>query len=364
MRADFLKPLKLGLLAGLGAATWVRCEAAEPPPVRVELRTNVLARLSAQGGLEPIHSPADWPARRAAILQAMQSVMGPLPGAERRCPLEPAVLEESDAGEFVRRQVSYTPEPGARLTAFLLVPKPALAGQRKAPAVLALHPTHRLGAKLVAGLGQSPDDEYGVELARRGYVVLAPPYPLLAGYAPDLRRLGYASGTLKAIWDNMRGLDYLASLSFVKTNGFGAIGHSLGGHNAVFTAAFDARLKVVVSSCGLDAFRDYMNGDLTGWTSERYMPRLARFQGRLDQLPFDFPEVLATLAPRVCFLSAPTGDTNFKWRSVEAVVRAARPVFALHGVPDNLRVEHPDGGHAFPVAMREAAYAVLDRELR
>ena len=33
---------------------------------------------------------------------------------------------------------------------------------------------------------------------------------------------------------------------------FGALGHSLGGHNAIFTAVFDPRLKVVVSSCGFD----------------------------------------------------------------------------------------------------------------
>ena len=44
----------------------------------------------------------------------------------------------------------------------------------------------------------------------------------------------------------------------------GVIGHSLGGHNSLFVAAFDPRLRAVVSSCGFNAFPKYKNGDLTG----------------------------------------------------------------------------------------------------
>src|SRR5207237_7228903 len=118
----------------------------------------------------------------------------------------------------------------------------------KLPAVLALHQTHLLGNKVVVGLGYSPNDQYGVELAERGYVVLAPAYPLLASYYPDLVQLGYSSGTMKAIWDNIRGLDLLESLPYVRRGRFAAIGHSLGGHNSIYTSVFDERLKVIVSS--------------------------------------------------------------------------------------------------------------------
>ncbi len=83
---------------------------------------------------------------------------------------------------------------------------------------------------VVVGLGDTPNRGYALELAQRGYVTLAPNYPLLAKYQPDWKQLGWESGTLKAVWDNMRGLDLLASLPFVDhSNGFGAIGHSLGG---------------------------------------------------------------------------------------------------------------------------------------
>jgi dienelactone hydrolase len=267
-----------------------------------------------------------------------------------------------DCGSYVRRLIQYRSEPGSRVPAYLLIPKAALNSKTRFPAVLTLHQTHALGHKVVVGLGNSSNDVYGVELVQRGYVCLAPAYPQLANYQPDLKALEYESGTMKAIWDNMRGLDLLESLPYVQPGRFGAIGHSLGGHNAIYTAAFDERIKVIVSSCGFDSFRDYKNGDITGWTSERYMPKLKQLAP--DAYPFDFHELIGALAPRAVFVSAPLGDTNFKWRSVEAIADSARPVFQLYSVPERLMIEHPDCGHLFPAGMREKAFAVMDRHLK
>lgn len=93
---------------------------------------------------------------------------------------------------------------------------------------------------------------YALELAERGYVALAPDYPLLGDYQGDIEQLGYAGGTAKAIWDNMRAVDLLQAMAEVDSGRIGVVGLSLGGHNALFTAAFDPRLKVIVSSCGFD----------------------------------------------------------------------------------------------------------------
>ena len=327
-------------------------------------RTNLLVYADASGEVRPAKTISDWQQRRASILDEMQKVMGPLPGSDKRCPLDVRINEEVDCGDYVRRFLTYAAEPAGRVPAYLLIPKAALTGSGKAAAILALHQTHSAGQKVVVGLGNSTNDQYGIELANRGYVVLAPPYPLLANYHPDLKALGYHSGTMKAIWDNMRGLDLLASLPFVKTSGFGAIGHSLGGHNSVYTAAFDKRIKVVVTSCGLDSYVDYMEGDIRGWTSERYMPALLVYKDRLAEVPFDFHEVIGALAPRLCFISAPLGDTNFKWRSVDAIAQTARQVYELHGQQEQLLVEHPDCGHTFPRETREKAYRLFDEHLQ
>jgi hypothetical protein len=220
-------------------------------------------------------SVQDWNKHRQSLLDSMQQVMGQLPGKEKRCPLEIKILEEVSCHGYVRRLIAYQSEPGSRVTAYLLVPDKAVDGKEKCPAVLCLHPTDDLiGHQKVTGLGDKPTRQYAKQLAERGYVTLAPSYPLLANYKPDLEQLGYVSGTMKAIWDNIRAIDLLEVLPYVEQSGVGAIGHSLGGHNAVYTAVFDQRIKVIVSSCGLDSYKDYMNGDiLDGWTPERYKER-------------------------------------------------------------------------------------------
>jgi dienelactone hydrolase len=322
--------------------------------------------------LLPVRTTDDWLKRRREILVGMQAVMGRLPGDEKRCPLDMRVEEEVDCGHYVRRLITYASEPGSRVPAYLLIPKAVVRGDgKRAPAVLCLHGTDdTVGHGVVVGLGGKPNRQYASELAERGYVALAPSYPLLAKYQPDLKALGWDSGTLKAVWDNMRGLDLLESLPYVAPRRFGAIGHSLGGHNAIYTAVFDERIKAVVSSCGFDSFLDYYGGveavwqPEKGWTQTRYMPRLREYRGRLRDIPFDFHELIAALAPRPVLIIAPLKDDNFGAESVDRIAAAARRVYALYGRPERLKLEHPNGGHDFPQGNREAAYVLFETVLR
>jgi len=277
-------------------------------------------------------------------------------------------MEEVDCGTFVRRLITYQSEPGSRVPAYLCIPKSLLSATNTAtaPAALCLHSTDNVvGHGVVVGLSERANRSYASELAERGWVTLAPSYPLLANYQPDLHALGWESGTLKAVWDNLRGVDLLLSLPFVGGDNVAAIGHSLGGHNAVYTAFHDQRVDPIVSSCGLDSFLDYYDGNPSvweperGWTQTRYMPRLARYQGRLEEIPFDFHELIASLAPRKVLISAPLGDDNFRAQSVARVVQAAKPIYQLYGASDNLQWVHPDCDHDFPPAVREQAYQWL-----
>ena len=335
-------------------------------------RDNLLVFRDKDGTVKPVQSTDDWLKRRTEILRGMEAVMGRLPGNEKRGPLDVKIEEEVDCGRYIRRFVTYRSEPGSRVPAYLCIPKAVLNVEgAKAPAVLCLHGTDNVvGHGIVVGLGTGPSRQYASELAERGYVTLAPNYPLLAKYQPDLKALGWQSGTLKAVWDNIRGLDLLEALPYVKAGGFGTVGHSLGGHNSVYTAVFDDRIKAVVTSCGLDSFLDYKKGDAKrwepeqGWCQTRYMPRLAGFRGRLEEIPFDFHELIGALAPRSVLIIAPLHDSNFKAESVDRIVAAARPVFALYGHPERLQVLHPDCPHDFPTDMRQKAYKLFDEVLR
>ena len=180
--------------------------------------------------------------------------------------------------------------------------------------MLCLHPTNADGKAQTAGLVGLPTRHYGHQLAQRGFVCLIPDYPSFGDYkattsskrSREREEPLYVSGTMKAIWNNIRAVDLLESLGYVDPDNIGTIGHSLGGHNALFTAVFEPRLKCVVTSCGFTAFHDYYNGDLKGWTSDRYMPRIRDvYENNPDKMPFDFPEVLAAIAPRGIYVAAP-----------------------------------------------------------
>jgi hypothetical protein len=314
-----------------------------------------------EGKLVPVASKADWGVRRDHVLGGMQQAMGPIPGPERRVPLDVRVLEETDQGDFLRRKIDFASEPGDRVPAWLLIPK----RPGPLPAVLALHQTVAIGKDEPAGLGGKENLHYGLELARRGYVVLIPDYPRFGDYKVDVYALGYQSASMKAIWNNMRGVDLLADLPRVDPERIGAIGHSLGGHNALFTAAFEPRIKAAVTSCGFTRFGRYYNGDLTGWSHAGYMPRIKEVYGAdPKRMPFDFPEILGAIAPRGVFVNAPTKDDNFDLQGVKESLESARGVFGLHGVDDRLKGEYPEALHDFPPEQRESAYRFLDGLLR
>lgn len=354
-------------LIGLGTSSEIYAESLAPNAARLP-RDNLLLYRGKDGAALPVQTLADWEQRRAEIIRGAESVMGRLPGAEKRCELDVRIEEEVDCGAYVRRLLSYQSEPGSRVPAYLCVPKSALQpGAKPVHAILCLHGTdNTVGHGTVVGLGKNPNRFYAAELAERGYVTLAPNYPLLAKYQPDVIKLGWESGTLKAVWDNIRGLDLLETLPYVKRGGFAAIGHSLGGHNSVYTAVFEPRLIAVVSSCGLDSYLDYYGGKPSnwelekGWCQTRYMPKLAQFRGRLEEIPFDFHELIGALAPRRTLILAPTRDHNFQAASVDKVGAAARKVFALQGHADHLVVEHPDCDHDFPPETRQRAYRFID----
>ncbi|MSR32066.1 MAG: alpha/beta hydrolase [Gemmataceae bacterium] len=362
------------LLAFLAATSWTTkpCQVVFSHQVQKEKiglrlpRENLLLFRGEGGKPQQVKSVDDWLKRRDEIVRGMEKVMGKLPGKEKRCPLKMKVVEEADCGDHVRQLIHYESEPGSLVPAYLLIPKTA-SSKARAPAVLCLHGTNNvIGHGTIVGLGDNPNRGYAMELAKRGFVTLAPNYPLLAKYQPNLKDLGWESGTLKAVWDNIRGLDLLESLSMVDSSkGFAAIGHSLGGHNSVYTAVFEPRIQCVVTSCGLDSYSDYFQGDEKhwfpekGWCQTRYMLKLAEYRGRLAEIPFDFHEMIGALAPRKVLILAPVKDNNFRAESVDRVAAAASQVFKLYGKPGNLQLEHPECAHDFPPEMRELAYQTI-----
>jgi len=335
--------------------------AAEPVPAYSD-HTRLLVYRDAEGREHPVGTAVDWQRRRTHILAAMQEVMGPLPDPARKVPLRMEVLEETKTPRYRRLKIAYDVEKDDRLFAYLFLP---VGRTGKGPAVLCLHPTERkLGKGVPAGLGPKEDRHYAVHLAERGYVTLAPDYVNSGDYHIDPYARGYASATMKGIWNHRRSVDLLESLPEVDPERIGVIGHSLGGHNSMFVAVFDPRLKCVVSNCGFCSFPRYYKGNLAGWSHDGYMPRIRSiYELKPEKVPFDFTEVVAALAPRPFLASAPVRDHNFDVDGVKECIAAARPVYELLGAADRLAANYPDCAHDFPEDVRKVAYEFLDRWL-
>lgn len=312
-----------------------------------------------------IDSPEIWGQRATQIKQGMRQVTGPLPSRENLPPLEITITETTETDHYIRQTLTFVTEPGHRLPCDLYLPKGLTPGEKR-PAILALHPTGSQGKRIVAGEGPRANRQYGVELAQRGYVVICPDYPSFGDDANyDFTNDQYVSGTMKGIVNHMRCVDLLQSLDEVDGDRIGVIGHSLGGHNAIFVAFFDPRLKAIVSSCGWTPFHDYYGGKLKGWTSPRYMPLIAeKYNLDPDQVPFDFYELVAALAPRPFFSNSPIDDGNFDVAGVRKAIPKAKRIYELFDSASNLVLKTPPCDHDFPTEIRAEAYAFLDQHLK
>jgi pimeloyl-ACP methyl ester carboxylesterase len=310
---------------------------------------------------------------RTHILKDMQKAMGKLPVREMIKSSDIHIVDSIKETSFIRYNILFTVAESEILPVYLYIPIQSGIPKRL-PAMLVLHETDLLGRKAVDGQAGKPNRAHARELAERGYIVIAPDFPSFGDQKDyDFESDRYQSGTMKGIFNHMRCIDLLQSRADVDTENIGVIGHSLGGHNSIFVAAFDERLKVVVSSCGWTQFEYYSIGEaaekkyggrLGPWAQTRYMPFLqTKYKLDGDRIPFNFDKAIAAIAPRAFFSVSPLRDANFDYKGVEAGIAKVKPVYDSLGVPDKLQVRYPNAEHDFPVGSRKEAYVFIDKIL-
>ncbi len=346
---------------------------------------SLLAYTNEKGEKNPVKTLFEWQIRRGQIIDSMQALFGKLPEDPMQPPFNsdlpdlPAfnmkIKDSLKTNLYVRYNIQFTVAKGEEVTAYLYIPNEKNKKTRF-PAMLALHETDMIGKKSVDGQGNNINLAYGKELAQRGYVVIAPDYPSFGDQKDyDFTSDRYETGIMKAIFNNIRCVDFLQSRSDVDPERIGVIGHSLGGHSAMWLATFETRLKVVVSSCGWTPNRYYNNyneemrkkrgGRLWGYAQERYtMLALTKYHLRPEALPFDYEDVIAAIAPRAFFSNSPIHDANFNVEGVRVGIARASEVYHFLQADNNLQVRYPISAHDFPPEVRFESYRFIDKILK
>jgi dienelactone hydrolase len=312
-----------------------------------------------------LDGPLDTGALKARIGRARRTLtrcLGPLP---ERVALNVEVLETVDCGPYRRDHIVYDTERFMSVPAYLLVPHDR---ERPGPAILAQH-GHGPGKTEVCGLAQTGDEgsepnDYGHQLAQRGYVVLAPDLRTFGERAdwepPNIYHCDHtymyaalAGYQLLALdlWDLARGLDVLAAHPLVDPKRLGMVGLSQGGTCALFLSAWDRRIKAAVVSGYLNRWDTCAT---IGWNMCGSQV-LAGIGAELDHL-----DLAALVAPRALLVESGTRDNIFPAETAKEVMADVRRVYGALGVGD--RVEHDvfDGPHKWH---GDLAYPFLDHWL-
>ena len=259
------------------------------------------------------------------------------------------VLESVEEVGYTRQLIEYV-SGDDKVSAYLLLPEK----QGNNPAILINHQhnrEHHLGKSEVCGLAGSPLQAFGPELAKKGFVVLAPDSICFESRRKDTSVEGFdfwqhlhemTYRIVRGEWlmkkvleDAMKGISLLAGLECVDKSQIGTLGHSYGGNTVLFLSALDERISFACASGNACTFEHRMKNGV-GIELASVIPG---FHGK-----YDIDDLVACIAPRKLLLVSSDEDKY----SMDApyIVEKAEEKYAELGEPQNLYHKRYQGGHA------------------
>jgi hypothetical protein len=300
-----------------------------------------------------------------------------------------------DMGDYVRRRVEVEICDGWHMKAYILTPKgninnhpaasrhpsaegnfpitghyppcrqgdipPLARGARISilPGIVALS-GHDYGCNAVAGLNKDGkkmliknyQKEFGVELVKRGNVVIVPellafgeakllkdeklPFRMSSCYTVTMALQMYGITTAgMRVYQALRCLDILESLTGVDKDRLGMMGISGGGLVALFAGVLDERVKNTVVSGYVCTFKDSILA--MHHCSDNYPSGLLNVGELYD--------IAACLAPRRLLIESGSNDRIFPRHGVETAVDKIREIYGVMGVSDNFDTDYFEGRH-------------------
>ena len=285
---------------------------------------------------------------------------------------KPELLESLQEDGYVRHKMRLQTLPCVFMPFYMLVPD-GLPASCPSSAIIAI-PAHGASKESVAGvlsspgvkdkLDRTPKENYGQEFARKGYIVFCPDPPgygerlepasmediaFLGGSSPNplgsscknLTMTAEALGLTFAglvLWDMMRLVDYIETLSFIDGSTLGCCGFSGGGLYTLWLAAMDDRIRLAVIS-------GYLHG-VGGSVMETHLCPCNFVPGLWKH--YDMSDIASLIAPRPAFFETGTRDVLNGPEGIENPVNQfhrLRQVYSLFGKESDVRHGIFDGPH-------------------
>jgi dienelactone hydrolase len=186
-----------------------------------------------------------WMAARSEVREEVLKLLGELP--KEHADLQVKIIDEIDFPGYVRKRINYFVDNWTRISAWLFIPE----GDEEWPAIVCCHQEVPQGKEQMAGLEGPPSLALAKHYAELGFVAIAPDcitaeerishglqaYDTTAFYK-EHKNISLAG---KMLADHMHAVDVLAETPKVDPSRIGAVGHGLGGLNALMLVAFDER---------------------------------------------------------------------------------------------------------------------------
>ncbi|NLP43291.1 MAG: hypothetical protein GX351_01560 [Peptococcaceae bacterium] len=262
-------------------------------------------------------------------------------------------IEEQECDGYTRSLICYPGSENDEIPAYLLIPN----GEGVFPAVQ-IHHQHNgerhLGKSEVCGLAGNPLQAFGVELVKKGLIVLAPDSicfedrrPNMKGIIPDEKndfiqhynemcyRILRGSTLMKKVIDDANiGFNLLKNHRKVDKHRIGVLGHSYGGNTVIFQMALNEEIAFGCSSGAACSYKQKMQAG-TGIEMAEVIPGFYP--------KYDIPDLIKCIAPRHMLLVSATEDRY----SIDAddVEVQAREVFIQLNAADKLVHQRYNGGH-------------------
>jgi hypothetical protein len=297
----------------------------------------------------------DWEIQRDEIRDAIIESAG-IERVDTDLPFDVQETGSVTLDGYKIKNIAFQSLPGAYATANLFIPD----GEGPFPAVIVM-----LGHWEEGKLEGQP---IGHALAQNGYVGLIMD-PWGAGErTTNFGEYEYHGGNLGAslmnigrtllgiqVSDNMRGVDYLASLPYVDSDNIGATGASGGGNQAMWLVAIDDRIKAAVPVVSVGTFESYVLG------------HNCICEVLVDGLTYtEASGVLGLMAPRALKMHNHNEESNpaFFPEEMLRTYKNAKPLFELHGAGDKISYDFFDLTHGYFQENREGMIGWFDLHLK